>query len=82
MSATDLLFVAAVTEAPSMLLTEAKRKNIDAIVLRGAERFDDDGAVAIRVQCHDQRAVELTHCFIVTALCSPSLDLDQAESAA
>jgi hypothetical protein len=78
----DLLFVAAVSETPSMLLIEAKRKNVDTIVLRGPERLDEDGAVVIRVKCYDQRAVELTHCFIVTALCSPCLDLDQAESAA
>ncbi len=77
----DLLFVAAVSETPSMLLLEAKRRNVDTIVLRGPERLDD-GAVVIRVKCYDQRAVELTHCFIVTALCSPCLDLDQAESAA
>lgn len=79
----DLLFVAAVSETPSMLLLEAKRKNVDTIVLRGPERLDDEGgAVVIRVKCYDQRAVELTHCFIVTALCAPCLDLDQAESAA
>jgi len=78
----DLLFVTAVGEGPSMLLIEAKRKNVDSIVLRGPERLDDDGAVVIRVRCYDQRAVELTHCFIVTALCSASLALDQAEDAA
>jgi len=78
----DLLFVAAVSESPAMLLLEAKRKNVDTIVLRGPERFDEGGAVVIRVPCYDQRAVELTHCFIVTALCAPCLDLDQAESAA
>ena len=82
LSTLDLLFVTAITELPSRLLVEAKRRNVDTIVLRGPERFDDDGRVVIRVGCFDQRAVELTHCFIVTALCSASLDLDRAESAA
>jgi hypothetical protein len=82
LSSADLLFVTAVTEVPAMMLVEAKRRNVDTIVLRGAERIDDDGAVVIRVKCYDQRAVELTHCFIVTALCSPCLDVDRAESAA
>lgn len=78
----DLLFATAVTESPAMLLLEAKRRNVDSIVLKGPERLEEDGTVVIRVQCYDQRAVELTHCFIVTALCAPCLDLDQAESAA
>lgn len=83
LSASDLLFVTAVTEVPSALLVEAARRNVDTLVLLGHERAACEGAVTIRVPCYDQRAVELTHCFIVTALCCQSLSIEeQAESAA
>jgi hypothetical protein len=77
----DLLFVTAVGELPVTLLGEARRRQLDCIVLTGAAWLEMDG-VSIHVDCHDERAVELTHSFIVTALCAQSLDLDQAESAA
>jgi hypothetical protein len=78
----DLLFVTAVEEAPMPLLMEAKRRGVDVIVFTGTERIDLEGGVALFVACQDARAVELTHSFVVTALCAQSVDLDQAESAA
>lgn len=78
----DLLFVTAVDEAPLPLLLEASRRGVDIIVFTGAERIDFDAGVVLFVACQDPRAVELTHSFVVTALCAQSVDLDQAESAA
>lgn len=82
-SDSDLLFVTAVTEVPSALLAVAARRDIDTLVLLGPDRTQPEGAVTLRVPCYDQRAVELTHAFIVTALCCQSLSHEErAESAA
>jgi hypothetical protein len=77
----DLLFVTATGELPLTLLTEAQRRTLPSIVLTGATRMQGAG-VYIHVDCQDERAIELTHSFIVTALCAQNLDLDEAESAA
>lgn len=80
LAASDLLFVTAVDEAPSALLAEAARRGSDTLVLAGPERIGAEGAVVIVVRCRDPRAIELTHCFIVTALCSQNLGKDEVDT--
>jgi len=78
----DVLFVVAVSELPTGLLPLARQRDVDTIVLGGAPRRQLDADAVMFVDCHDERAAELTHTFIVTALCAQYLDLDRAESAA
>lgn len=69
LAAGDVLLVTAAGEAPLALLTEAQRQDADTIAFTGAKRLDVDPSVLIRVDCHDEQAVELAHALIVTALC-------------
>ncbi|HKO94895.1 MAG TPA: hypothetical protein VJU61_27265 [Polyangiaceae bacterium] len=78
----DLLFVVAVGELPIGLLPLARQREVDSIVLGGTERRQLDADAVMFVDCHDERAAELTHSFIVTALCTQYLEIDRAESAA
>jgi hypothetical protein len=78
----DALLVTVQTEAPCALLAEARRRRIDTIVLAGPSGIDHDHGVVIRVRCYDERALELAHGFIVTALCAEHPELSRAESAA
>lgn len=78
----DVLFVVAVGELPIGLLPLARQRDVDTIVLGGAQRRQLEADAVMFVDCRDERAAELTHSFIVTALCAQYLDIDQAESAA
>jgi hypothetical protein len=65
----DALLVTVFGDAPRGLLAEARRRRADVIVLTGPSGIDQDGGIVIRVRCFDERALELTHGLIVTALC-------------
>jgi hypothetical protein len=78
----DILLVSVLDEAPRALLAEARRRRIDTIVLGAPSGVDPQDGVVLRVRCYDDRALELTHGFIVTALCAAHPELSRAESAA
>lgn len=78
----DVLLVCVSGDAPSWLV-EAQRRRCPMIVLGGPGRIEHDQLEAsLRVPCYDERTLELTHAFIVMALCTDSVDVDSAESAA
>jgi len=78
----DVLFVVAVSELPIGLLPLARQHDMDTIVLGGAQRQQLEADAVMFVDCRDERAAELTHSYIVTALCAQYLEIDRAESAA
>lgn len=78
----DVLVVLTVSELPIGLLSSARQRHVDTIVLGGRDRRELEVGAAIFVDCRDERATELTHTFILTALCAQSSDCDEAESAA
>ena len=78
----DVLVVLTVSEIPVGLLSAARQRRVDTIVLGGRERLELQVGAAIFVDCREERATELTHTFILTALCAQSIDWDEAESAA
>jgi hypothetical protein len=80
-SAGDVLVVVTVTDVPLPLLSAARQRNIDTIVLAGPERRELEVGAAIFVDCRDERAAELTHTFILTALCSQSVGLETVSAA-
>jgi len=81
-SAGDVLVVLTVCDIPVGLLCAARQRRVDTIVLAGRERRELEVGAAIFVDCREERATELTHTFILTALCAQSIDCDEAESAA
>jgi hypothetical protein len=81
-SAGDVLAVLTVSDIPVGLLSAARQRRVDTIVLGGRERLELEVGAAIFVDCREDRATELTHTFILTALCAQSSDWDEAESAA
>jgi hypothetical protein len=81
-NAGDVLLVITVTDVPVGLLAAARQRQVDTIVLAGSEQRELEVGAAIFVDCRDERAAELTHTFILTALCAQSVDWDEAESAA
>jgi len=81
-SAGDVLLVLTVSDIPQGLLSAARQRRVDTIVLGGRDRLELEVGAAIFVDCRDERATELTHTFILTALCAQSSDWDEAESAA
>lgn len=80
--AEDLLFVAAVEDVPTQLLTEAQARGVHTVLLKGPIAFSGTADVIIAVDNSDPQVVELTHDFIVTALCAQGVDWDNSESAA
>ncbi len=78
----DLLLVTAVGDAPSSLLSEAREQGLHTIALVGQHAPQAEAEVVISVECADLQATELTHDFIMTALCAQTVDWDSAESAA
>ena len=78
----DLLFVVAVSELPIGLLPLARQRDVDTIVLGGPPRRQLEADAVMFVDCRDERAAELAHTFIVTALSAQYLNIDRAESAA
>jgi hypothetical protein len=81
-SAGDVLVVLTVSDIPVGLLSTARQRRVDTIVLGGRERLELEVGAAIFVDCREERATELTHTFILTALCAQSSDWGEAESAA
>jgi hypothetical protein len=82
LGAGDVLLLTLLGEAPLELLAEARRRKLDAIALVGPGFVAHEAAVVIRVPCYDERALELTHGFIVTALCAETAYARRSESAA
>ncbi|HVZ36734.1 MAG TPA: hypothetical protein VG963_30105 [Polyangiaceae bacterium] len=81
-SAGDVLVVLTVSDIPLGLLSSARQRGVGTIVLGGRERRELEVGAAIFVDCREERATELTHTFILTALCAQGIDWDEAESAA
>lgn len=75
----DLLFVSAVEDIPSQLLAEARARGVHTVLLKGPVAFAGSVDVAIEVSVPDPQVVELTHDFIVTALCAQGVDWEDSE---
>lgn len=80
--ANDLLFVAAVEETPTRLIAEAKSRGVRTLLLMANLPFSGKVDVSIVVHHDNGQVVELTHDFIVTALCAQAVDWNSSESAA
>lgn len=78
----DLLFVAAVEEAPTCLIAEAGSRGVRIVLLTANVPFPRSVDVSIVVDHENAQVVELTHDFIVTALCAQAVDWNSSESAA
>jgi DNA-binding MurR/RpiR family transcriptional regulator len=81
-SSGDILLVLSVTEVPLGLLSAARQRQVDTIVLTGSERRELEVGAAIFVDGRDERATELTQTFILIALCAQNAEWDSAETAA